>query len=553
MIPQGNKSTAILLTVVLLASGVAGATLGGVSAETTPGETNTAEDNPAASTQDGESGTEFECAATPPGDLSDPDEDVLGWENGTWYNESIDVDQSDGVQEDEQQAIVTRTTARVEAVRCIEFNESVPVSVISREEFQQQYSEQNYSEAFRAFDNSKFEALFLINESADSLEVQQANRGVSTLGFYDPRSDEIVVIAESAAQLRIDEVTLAHELVHAWQDQQFNISDDPFDVRIRDDANAIAGLIEGDASLMDTLYERQCGQAWDCLQRESDSSGELANIGVYVLKFLPYSDGPVFVQSVKREGGWKAVNELYEDPPTSSEQVIRPDKYESDPPTDVSFEDTATEEWERVRPPNRPDYASVGESALMSMFVYPLYDSEGRTQIVSPNQWLNRTESGNISDFDPFNYESRYSAGWDGDRLHVYRNESGELAYVWKLAWDSERDAEEFVEGYEQVLRYWGGERVEENVWRIEQGGFADAFYVEIDGQNVTIVNAPTVGQLTEVRPEVGPISAANATTETTDETNESPDQTTTKSAEQTTKTASEASDATNETTTTTA
>jgi len=177
----------------------------------------------------------------------------------------------------------------------------------------------------------------------------------------------------------------------------------------------------------------------------------------------------------------------------------------------------------------------------MSMFVYPLYDSEGRTQIVSPNQWLNRTESGNISDFDPFNYESRYSAGWDGDRLHVYRNESGELAYVWKLAWDSERDAKEFVEGYERVLQYWGGERVGENVWRIEQGGFADAFYVEIDGRNVTIVNAPTISQLTEVRPEVAPISAANATTDET-----------TESADQTTATASEAAEAMNETTTTT-
>jgi hypothetical protein len=540
MLSQSEELTAILLTVVLLASGIVGATLGGTSAEissteTTPGETNTAESNPAASAQDGESVTELECAATPPDDLSDPDEDVLGWENGTWYNESIDVDQSDGVQEDEQQAIVTRTTARVEAVRCIEFNESVPVSVISREEFQQQYSEQNYSEAFRAFDNSKFEALFLINESADSLEVQQANRGVSTLGFYDPRSDEIVVIAESAAQLRIDEVTLAHELVHAWQDQQFNISADPFDARIRDEANAIDGLIEGDASLVETLYERQCGQAWDCLERESDSSGELANIGVYTVKFLPYSDGPVYVQSVKREGGWKAVSDLYENPPASTEQVIYPEKYESDQPTNVSFEDTATEDWERVRPPNRPDYASLGESALMSMFVYPLYDSEGRTQIVSPNQWLNRTESGNISDFDPFNYESRYSAGWDGDRLHVYRNESGELAYVWKLAWDSERDAEEFVEGYEQVLRYWGGERVEENVWRIEQGGFADAFYVEIDGRNVTIVNAPTVGQLTEVRPDAGPISAANTTT---DDEREPENETTTTAGSETTTTA---------------
>ena len=27
----------------------------------------------------------------------DPESDVLGWENGYWHNETIDVDQSDGL------------------------------------------------------------------------------------------------------------------------------------------------------------------------------------------------------------------------------------------------------------------------------------------------------------------------------------------------------------------------------------------------------------------------------------------------------------------------
>jgi hypothetical protein len=513
MLSHGKEILTVVVVVAVVTSGLAGVAIGGETAKTTTH----------ASAQEGGGETELACAATPPDNLSDPDEDVIGWENGTWYSESIDVDQSDGVQDDELDAIVARTMARVEAVRCIEFNESVPVSTISREEFRQSQLEREVSDELQAFDNAKFEALFLVNQSTDSLEVQNENRGTGILGFYSPRSGEIVLVAESTEQLRIEEVTLAHELVHAWQDQQFNLTSGELEpVRLRDEGNARDGLVEGDASLVDTLYDRQCGQAWNCLEGESGSSGELANIGVYAVKFLPYSDGPVLVQSVKREGGWEAVNDLYENPPASTEQIIHPEKYESDPPTNVSLEDTATGEWERVRPPNRPDYASMGEAALMSMFVYPLYDSQGRTQIVSPDQWLNRTESGNISEFDPFNYTSPYSAGWDGDRLHVYQNGSGELAYVWKLAWDSEQDAEEFVEGYQLVLQYWGGEQVGPNTWRIDEGGFADAFYVEVDGANVTIVNAPTVGQLTEVRSGIDVAATdGEGTTDETTTTNE--------------------------------
>ena len=118
----------------------------------------------------------------------------------------------------------------------------------------------------------------------------------------------------------------------------------------------------------------------------------------------------------------------------------------------------------------------------MMTFVYPYYDSQGRTEIVPAEEWFDYNQSGGLSEFDPFNYESRYSAGWDGDRLHVYENDAGEFGYVWRLAWDSPQQAQQFVAGYQRVLRYWGGERVGPNVWRIPQGGFEDAFYIDVSG-----------------------------------------------------------------------
>ncbi|QLH75768.1 hypothetical protein HZS55_02290 [Halosimplex rubrum] len=46
----------------------------------------------------------------------DPETDRLGWEGGYWYNETIDVNQTDGLSESERSALVARTMARVERV-----------------------------------------------------------------------------------------------------------------------------------------------------------------------------------------------------------------------------------------------------------------------------------------------------------------------------------------------------------------------------------------------------------------------------------------------------
>jgi hypothetical protein len=70
-------------------------------------------------------------ATAPP----DPESDVVGWEAGYWYNESIDVDQSDGLSDAELEAYVARAMARVEHLREKEFQSEVPVSVQSRESF----------------------------------------------------------------------------------------------------------------------------------------------------------------------------------------------------------------------------------------------------------------------------------------------------------------------------------------------------------------------------------------------------------------------------------
>lgn len=443
----------------------------------------------------------------------DPESDALGWEDGYWYNETINVTPDDGLNETELETVVSRSMARVEQIRGLEFEERVPVEIQTRDEFRAEQSNRSVPPDRRLFDNAKFESLFMINESTDSIAVQNRNSGSAIGGFYSPSENRIVVVSENTETPQLDEITLSQELFHALQDQKFDLTS--FNQSTREQHNAVDGVVEGDGNYVDYLYEQRCNDEWggDCLMPQSQpgSGQQLANIGPYLLKFQPYSDGPPFVRAIHEESGWEAVNDLYANPPQSTEQVIHPEKYGEDAPAEFRVEDTSGESWERLSVRGRPNFGSVGEAGVFTMFMYPYYKSQGQTQIVPGRNFFNLDESGNLQQFDPLNYTSNYSDGWDGDKLAVYTNDAtprNETAYVWKTVWDSESDAAEFVEGYEKLLAYNNATEVEgrENTWRIpEDSGFGDAFYVRQEGDTVVIVNAPTVEALSEVRQGAAP------------------------------------------------
>jgi hypothetical protein len=193
--------------------------------------------------------------------------------------------------------------------------------------------------------------------------------------------------------------------------------------------------------------------------------------------------------------------------------VIHPEKYGEDEPAEMSFEDRSSDEWEVLDLPNGSDYATFGEGGLATMLFYPFYDS-GRTEspVLGIRQFFNVTAGGSVSSFDPIDYANEFTAGWDGDRLYPYVTddsaETNETGYVWKTVWDSEADAGEFVDGYTQLLDYYDAEAVDgaEDVYRLpESSPYADAISVIRSGDTVTIVNAPTVDELSEVRAGAGP------------------------------------------------
>jgi len=102
-------------------------------------------------------------------------------------------------------------------------------------------------------------------------------------------------------------------------------------------------------------------------------------------------------------------------------------------------------------------------------------------------------------DTDRYNYDLPGTSGWDGGRMQVYTND-GETGYVWRTTWTNESAAEGFAAAWTDVIQYWGGERTADGNWRIEEGSpFTDAVAVRVEGDTVTVVNAPTEDGLSEL------------------------------------------------------
>ncbi|MGM0590986.1 MAG: Hvo_1808 family surface protein, partial [Halobacteriota archaeon] len=444
-----------------------------------------------------------DAAATP--QLSDPPEDTIGWENGYWHNETITVDQSDGLSDAELDAYVSRAKARVEFLRDREFRDPVPVEVIPRDQYRDDTSSQEVDATFNAWNNQVWEALFIVGEESDTSNEISSTLGSSVAGFYSPEDDEIKIITDSPNRPVIDNGTLIHELTHAMQDQYYNLSSSTYRPTTQDTQLATDGVVEGEANYIEDLYTERCAADWECVATPRQSGGSAGgsppNLGLFLTIFQPYSDGPVYVENAHREAGWSAVDALFETPPHSTEQVIHVTDEE---PRLISFEDDASNGWQTFPEQGENGSDTVGEASIYAMFWYQARTYDADT--INP-QNIARTSG----PYDTYNYDAAPSEGWANDRVFPYQRGSGddaEYGYVWVTEWDSRADAREFHDAYLAILHAHDATQTD-GVYVVESGPFADAFRVVRDGTRVTIVNGPTPSDLRDIRPNLDPAASS--------------------------------------------
>jgi len=149
------------------------------------------------------------------------------------------------------------------------------------------------------------------------------------VGFYDPDDGRLVV--RGGEFDLYGQSILVHELVHAFDDQWFDLSRDDF---ANEDAEyGYVAVIEGNA----TRVEERWREALSAEDRSLLTQQEFASLSpedlqrllslpqiLLNLQISPYQDGEVYVSALASAGGEQAVDDKFVDPPESSEEVLHP-------------------------------------------------------------------------------------------------------------------------------------------------------------------------------------------------------------------------------------
>ncbi|MFO7588505.1 MAG: hypothetical protein R6X22_10575 [Gemmatimonadota bacterium] len=266
------------------------------------------------------------------------------------------------------------------------------------------------------------------------------------VGYYDPARDTLYVV--SGVDSALVELVLAHEMVHALQDQYQDL-DSLMRANLdrNDRATAAQAALEGHATLamLEWQLARLTGGTFDWEDLPDLSSladGELVEAAGLEMPELaaaprvvresllfPYVGGLLYARARNRAVGGRSAP-LGAAMPTSTEQVLHPERSfgeDRDEPTPLQLDAPPPGGWREVRA-----------------------DGLGELEV---RIWLEEL----LGDRDR---AARAAGGWDGDRYRLLEGPGGE-ALLWVTAWDTEEDAAEFAAAARDALarRYGDGPR----------------------------------------------------------------------------------------------
>jgi hypothetical protein len=216
--------------------------------------------------------------------------------------------------------------------------------------------------------NTAYRLLHLIGDDEDLLESVTEVSAVGFLGLYFFEEDRLVLIDDDDTISMSEEMTLAHEYVHSFQDAAFDLDgwDELVEAEEADGAPltqyglTLGCLFEGDASLAEEHYaEARWGTDWPTLVAEDGASGSdegasFDEVSPALLRYFAfdYVQCPEFVAALYERGGWDAINRAYADPPATVEQVLHVEKYEAREPAAelprIDLTERLGASWERL-------------------------------------------------------------------------------------------------------------------------------------------------------------------------------------------------------------
>lgn len=330
-------------------------------------------------------------------------------------------------------ALIDQIAEDTADARGLELLEEIDSEIINREQLGEnllQTIEEDFPREQADLDRDLLWMLRLIDDP--ELDYYQLTIDLLTeqvAGYYNTETDELFVVSEESDLSADQKVTMSHEIVHALQDQHFGL--DPYDEDSTDfdGLTAFAALTEGDATWAMIQYAIQYLTQEEINEFVSGAGAQpasptLDNAPRYIRDGLlfPYEAGFTFVEALINEGDIEAVNAAFENPPVSTEQILHPEKYISEPqdlPLEVDIPDLSEalgDGWEETY-----------EGTLGEFDLNILLEENG----VAP--------------------AGEATLGWGGTRFEMWGNGDA-LLTVMATRWDTEEDATEFDEALRETL-----------------------------------------------------------------------------------------------------
>ena len=268
--------------------------------------------------------------------------------------------------------------------------------------------------------------LGLLPPGADLRELTGTISGEQVAGYYDPRTKRLRLVEGAQTGNRVlDEITLAHELTHALEDQRFGLDTNRAD-QPDDPGEAYTALVEGTATALMLEYLKRYFSGESALGGLLGSAFAEAGttpLPPFVMDSLtfPYVNGMSFVTNLYNRAGqrWALVDlALSKRPPVSTEQIMHPDK------------------WIAVEVPEKVTLPQPGA---------------GWKQLAAGT--LGEFETAELLKLNGAQAADAAAAGWGGDRYELWRRGDGpcetpcidrDLVVV-RWRWDTARDAREFA------------------------------------------------------------------------------------------------------------
>ena len=349
---------------------------------------------------------------------------------------------------------------KVAEARGLDFKRHVDCHVLDRKTFEKIIKEQilrDYSMQSLEFEGLYLKLLGFIPENYDysGCSVENALKNVSALYDYGPKG--AVLIPD---WIDTPEDILIHELVHALQDQNFDLENAHKSLcRTTDGCLALAAITEGDALITQRSFENKAQQ------NETEEAAIETETKCVVPEtldaqsFFPYGFGPIFVERIIKAGGTKALDEALRHMPLSTREVLHA--------ADYSFRQGATF---KVRKISVPEFLKDSRSVLVHRDVLGQYN-------------IRLLLEGAVTKEEAI----LAAKGWSGDMLGLYKSKvDGKYSLLWKTAWNSEKDAAEFFDAMRELLQRQFGVQLNpkaRNV-RVRKPG-TGSFQIRISGEEV--------------------------------------------------------------------